>query len=167
MTVTVQETIGSSQLDLESAKIHLRIDGTDEDTYLQSLISSATSIAERYYGTPFSQATNWTIVYDPIPKDYKCLELPIRDVTFFTATWHASDDTDGTLTSRLSPNGVLRILENVPEKASYLTVTVSSLIVNNASTKKTILMQILAALYEHRGDDAMQHVNKVLQSFRV
>ena len=74
---------------LEDAKIHLKIDGTDEDTYITALIKVATSVCEAYAGLSFISQTR-VIKLDA----FRCrdLILPYGPVVSITSVAYVDAD---------------------------------------------------------------------------
>jgi uncharacterized phiE125 gp8 family phage protein len=67
---------------LAEAKLHLRVDHTDEDTYIQTLIEAATGWAEEYTGRAFSSST-WVKVLPEFPSEDEIIleRAPLISVT--------------------------------------------------------------------------------------
>lgn len=72
---------------LAEAKLHLRVDATDEDTMISSLITAAREYCENFQGRAYVEQT-WELVLDAFPAgDY--IELPrppLRSVVSLTYT---------------------------------------------------------------------------------
>jgi uncharacterized phiE125 gp8 family phage protein len=67
-------------INLDEAKIHLRVDHNDDDALISSLISSARDYAERWTARAFITQT-WELVIDEFPANEIELPLPpLRDV---------------------------------------------------------------------------------------
>ncbi len=77
---------------LTEAKAHLRVDGTDEDTLVSSLIAAARIHMEAYTHRVFITQT-WSIYLDKWPQDQP-LALPISPVQSVTAI-NIYDEDDG------------------------------------------------------------------------
>lgn len=60
---------------LEEAKLHLRVDGTDEDALIGGLISAAREWAEHYTGRALAPQT-LEMALDQFPEDFIDLDLP-------------------------------------------------------------------------------------------
>lgn len=71
------------------AKLHLRVDGTDEDTYIGILVAAATKFVERTYGLAIMEQT--------IRETFDC--------------WECVEGVDGVYLDRSGPNGVEAIVE--------------------------------------------------------
>jgi uncharacterized phiE125 gp8 family phage protein len=77
-------------MSLAEAKLHLRIDGTDEDANVTSLISRATNYAEQQTGRALV-SQQWRLILDGFPSGSIKLPLPpLASVESITYT-----DTDG------------------------------------------------------------------------
>jgi uncharacterized phiE125 gp8 family phage protein len=53
----------AAPITLEQAKVHLKVDGSDEDVYIQSIIDTCTALAEQYTQRSFMQAI-WELQLD-------------------------------------------------------------------------------------------------------
>ncbi len=67
-------------LDLATAKLHCRVDGTDEDTLITALIVAAREQAEHETGRALVTQT-WELVHDAFPEAFVLRRAPIQSVT--------------------------------------------------------------------------------------
>ena len=65
---------------LAEAKLHCKVDGTDDDTRLAILISAARSLAEQITGRAFAPQT-WELVLDEFPDAFVLQHAPIVSIT--------------------------------------------------------------------------------------
>ncbi len=70
----------SEPLDLATAKLHCRVDGSDDDTLITALIVAARERAEHETGRALvTQA--WELVHDTFPEAFVLRKAPIQSVT--------------------------------------------------------------------------------------
>lgn len=82
---------------LAEAKAQCRVDGTDEDTLLQTFIEAATAAAEHELGRKLITQT-WEAVFDAFPAGAVELNAPrVQSIT--SVTYIAADNTTATLAS--------------------------------------------------------------------
>jgi uncharacterized phiE125 gp8 family phage protein len=67
-------------IDLATAKLHCRVDGTDEDTLITALIVAAREQAEHETGRALVTQT-WEQVHDSFPEAFVLRKAPIQSVT--------------------------------------------------------------------------------------
>ena len=65
---------------LAEAKLHLRVDGTDEDALISALITSATEGAEQMTGRAIMSQT-WELTLDAFPDAFELTRVPVVSVT--------------------------------------------------------------------------------------
>lgn len=83
-------------VDLASAKLHLRVDGTDEDTLITSLITAATQMAEQETGRALMTQT-WELSLDSFPTAIELTRMPVQSVT--SVKYYDTDSVQQTLSS--------------------------------------------------------------------
>lgn len=83
-------------LTTQQGKDHLRVSGTDDDTYIDLLVSMATLRVENFLGRKLITQT-WKVFFDNFPTDYCPLEFPFGKVTSVTHVKYY--DSDGVLTT--------------------------------------------------------------------
>lgn len=65
---------------LAEAKLHLRVDGTDEDTLITSMLLAATEAAEQATGRALMPQT-WELTLDAFPAAFQLTRIPVASVT--------------------------------------------------------------------------------------
>lgn len=70
----------SEPLDLATAKLHCRVDGTDDDALVTALIVAAREQAENETGRALVTQT-WELVHDAFPEAFVLRKAPIQSVT--------------------------------------------------------------------------------------
>ena len=70
----------SEPLDLATAKLHCRVDGSDDDTLITALIVAAREQAEHETGRALVTQT-WELVHDAFPEAFVLRRAPIQSVT--------------------------------------------------------------------------------------
>lgn len=65
---------------LAEAKLHCKVDGTDDDTRLAILISAARQLAEQKTGRAFAPQA-WELVLDQFPEAFVLYHAPIASIT--------------------------------------------------------------------------------------
>lgn len=70
----------SEPLDLATAKLHCRVDGTDDDALITALIVAAREQAEHETGRALVTQT-WELVHDVFPSAFVLRKSPIQSVT--------------------------------------------------------------------------------------
>jgi len=81
-------------VEFEEVKTHLRIDGTDEDDYIQSLIIAATQYCENFQNRAYVTQT-WELWLDEWPNYFE-LKAPLISVTI---DYYNTSDTKATVSS--------------------------------------------------------------------
>jgi len=83
---------------LDDAKNHLRIDTTDEHTYIMDLVASARRLIELHSGRRFITQT-WELALDKFPSG-NAIALPYPPLQSVTSvTYYDTDDSDATFSS--------------------------------------------------------------------
>lgn len=67
-------------VDLATAKLHCRVDASDEDTLLTALITAATEMAEQKTGRALMTQT-WELTLDAFPTSIKLTRVPVQTIT--------------------------------------------------------------------------------------
>ena len=67
-------------VDLASAKAHLRVDSSAEDTLIQAMIASATELAEQIMGRSIMPQT-WELTLDEFPEAFEITRVPAASIT--------------------------------------------------------------------------------------
>jgi uncharacterized phiE125 gp8 family phage protein len=158
----------SEPVTLEEVKTHLRIDGSDEDSYLTSLIVVARTICEAYAGLSFLTQTR-VVKLDKLCGDVILPYGPVQSVSDFiyldgdgTEQAIASDtytlDTQSGLTK-------IRVTENWPDTNRTLNNVAITYVAGYETVpeviKHAIKMQV-ATLYENRQDEVVGQVGHMI-----
>ncbi|MEN6538697.1 MAG: head-tail connector protein [Mizugakiibacter sp.] len=80
MAYTLITAPSSEPVSLAEAKLHLRVDGSDDDARITAFISAARHLAEQKTGRAFAPQT-WEIVLDAFPEAFTLYNAPITAVT--------------------------------------------------------------------------------------
>ena len=112
---TLREVIGSElePIDLDSAKEHLRVTNTDEDSYIVDIITAARKYVENEIGETLHQAT-YNYYLDNFPSgDIEMPEPPLQSVTY--VKYYDSDNSLQTLVAdtdyRVDANSIPGVIE--------------------------------------------------------
>lgn len=96
MVVRVVSPPAEEPVSLEEAKTHLRVDGTDDDTYVGALITAAREYAEGYQQRALvTQELELTLDHWPLAGEVELPRPPIQSVT--SITYKRADGTTATL----------------------------------------------------------------------
>jgi uncharacterized phiE125 gp8 family phage protein len=113
--MTIREVIGSAEepISLDSAKEHLRVTNTDEDSYIVELITVARSYVENEIGQTLHKAT-YNYYLDSFPTGN--IEVPLPPLTSVThVKYYDSDNSLQTLVAgtnyRVDANSIPGIIE--------------------------------------------------------
>lgn len=68
---------------LAEAKVHLRVDNTDEDALIGALVDAATSAAEHATGRAL-MAQTWEVTFDAFPDAVELTRTPVQSITSIT-----------------------------------------------------------------------------------
>jgi uncharacterized phiE125 gp8 family phage protein len=105
---------------LSEAKAHMRVDTSDDDTYIGTLITAARQWAEEYLDRSLVN-TQWTMRLDSFPYEIELPRPPIASsgtITAVTLTYTLADESTATLSAaeyrvdRSSTPGVVRQLRS-------------------------------------------------------
>jgi uncharacterized phiE125 gp8 family phage protein len=169
MSLSLTTPPAAEPVTLDQAKAHLKVDTTDDDALITSLIAAARARAEWHTGRAFI-TQSWTFWLDGWPCD-GVIEIPLPPVQSISAvTAYALDDSATVLDAAtwqidtasaparlaLKPNASppvnLRALNAI---AIAFTAGYGGASDVPAPIVQAVLM-ILAALYAHRGDEAAE-----------
>jgi uncharacterized phiE125 gp8 family phage protein len=89
---------------LAEAKLHCRVDGTDDDALITALITSATEMCEQQTGRALMTQT-WLLTLDEFPTEIELTRVPVQSISSVTYT-----DTAGA-TQTLSTGSNWRLLD--------------------------------------------------------
>lgn len=101
MSLKLITAAGSMPVDLEDAKLHLRVDGTDEDSLIYAMVVAATQAAQHACGLVLSSQT-WELTHDGFPCEFKLTRTPVVGVTSIKYI-----DLDGVLQTLASSHYIL------------------------------------------------------------
>lgn len=93
---TVAPTV--SPIELEDAKLHMRVSGTDEDFLIQGLIDAAQAYVQEYQWSQLTSAT-WEMRMDHFPPDNVILLHPNPVISITSVQYVDTGGTTQTLTS--------------------------------------------------------------------
>ena len=65
---------------LAEAKLHCRIDSSDDDTLIAALITAATELAEQKTGRAI-MAQTWELTHDAFPDSFELTRTPVQSIT--------------------------------------------------------------------------------------
>lgn len=167
MSLCLTSAPASEPITLTEAKTHLKVDTTDDDTLITTLITAARSRAEWYTGRAFI-TQGWTLWLDAWPR-WGIVEIPLAPlISVSSVTVYGIDDSatlvDSTsyrvdtastpgrvaLKNALSPPVVtLRVIDGV---AIGFSAGYGDAAAVPVQIKQAVLC-IIADLYSHRGDD--------------
>jgi uncharacterized phiE125 gp8 family phage protein len=96
--ITLKTAPIDGPVEIEEVKSHLRIDSTDEDYYLQSLINSARNFGEGFQNRAYNTQT-WELWLDDFPSDdfISLPRPPLQSVS--SVKYYGTDNTEYTMSS--------------------------------------------------------------------
>lgn len=83
---------------LAEAKLHLRVDTTDEDALITALITSATETVEQKLGRAL-MAQTWELTLDAFPDAFELTRVPVQSIT--SVKYYDASGVQQTLASNL------------------------------------------------------------------
>jgi uncharacterized phiE125 gp8 family phage protein len=150
---------------LSEAKAHLKVDTTADDTLITSLIVAARARAEWHTGRAFV-TQSWTLWLDAWPAN-GLIEIPLPPLQSVTeVTVYASDDTPSVLDpsayqidAASAPARLMRKNEPRTDLRAVNAVEIEFTAGYGGASAvpqavKQAILQIVADLYSHRGDEA-------------
>lgn len=154
---------------LEETKLHLRVDGTEEDNLISALIKAARQKAEEYTRRAFITQT-WEVALDAVISTFLLPRPPVQTIETITV--------DGkTVAPEIYGLAVNLFYTKNPLYAVYPGGLVIRYVSGYGSTAEDIpqairqaILMLVAHLYEHRGDVAEEippMIKSLLQPFRV
>ncbi|WP_069648983.1 head-tail connector protein [Caloranaerobacter ferrireducens] len=108
MDVKIIEEIGPDIVTLEEVKGHLRLEHSDEDAYITSLIKVATEYCENFTGRFIKQKTV-EIILDNFPN--KVLKLPITSVIDINSIYYTNSKGEEV---HIEPSNYVKVLGTEP-----------------------------------------------------
>lgn len=83
MTLKLVTAPSTYPITTAAAKLHLRVDASDEDTLIDALITAATEMAEQHTGRAIMQQT-WQLTLDEFPEYFELTRVPVQSITSIT-----------------------------------------------------------------------------------
>lgn len=174
---TIRLTAPASEpVSLAEAKENMRVDVSDEDSLITSLISVARDKAEKYCNRYFADATA-ALIFESLPTGETPLDIPVPDVQSVDAVTYIDDTGAPQVVSNTTFNSDVQLL--YPEsswptdEATGARVDVSvGAPVEIVAVKQAILL-FVTDLYEHRGNMSERQIynnqaaTMLLQPYRV
>lgn len=164
----VTENPESEPVTLEEVKAHLRIDGSDEDSYLTSLIVVARTICEAYAGLSFVTQTR-VVKLDKLCGDVILPYGPVQSISGFI--YLDGDGDEQTIASDVYTLDIqsgmtkLRVTDSWPQTNGTLNNVAITYIAGYEVVpdviKHAIKMQV-ATLYENRQDEVVGQVGHMI-----
>jgi len=180
MSLTLVTPPSSEPVTLAEAKAHLKLDTSDDDVLIASLIVAARARAEWHTGRALV-TQSWTLHLDAWPADG--IEIPLPPLQSVTSvTTYALDDTARVLGSSAyqvdAASGRLALRSGVTPPTDLRAVNAVEIAFTagyGAASAvpvplKQAILQIVADLYAHRGDEAeivSQTAQALLAPYRI
>jgi len=146
----------SMPVTLEEAKLHLKVDGTDEDSIITAYILAATKVCEEYTGLSFTEQTR-TIELPNFPCNSKGIPIPYGPVISIDAFGYLdADDADQVLEVdtgyTVDDSGIytLKGVDGWPDGGSTAVVTYTAGFTETPANLKVAVLQLTADMYEGR-----------------
>lgn len=70
----------ANALDLTEAKLHLKVDGSDDDFLIQTMVGSACEMVEQLTGRALLEQT-WELSLDSFPTYFELTRIPLQEIT--------------------------------------------------------------------------------------
>jgi len=159
---------GSEPITLSEAKAFLKVDGTDEDALIGSLISVARQVCETYAGLSFAAQTR-VVKLDRFP--CRDVILPYGPVNTITSIAYVDEDeapqtiTSGYTLDTQSGLSKIRITERWPSTNRVMNNVVITYTTGYASVPEVVkhaIKMTLGTLYENRQDEIVGTSSQVL-----
>lgn len=162
--MTLKRTTTTTYTDvvsLASAKLHLRVDHSDEDELIQVLIRTAGEVVEEYTGT-YLASCNWTYYLD---RFYGIMRVPVGpEATVTSIKYTDSTGTEQTVASAdyhldLASYPIRIQLEDDPtdvdDRVNVVEISGSAGYTTAPNALKQAMLLVIGHLYEHRKDVSM------------
>lgn len=166
---------GAMPVTLEEAKAYLKVEGTDEDTLITSLIKAATRLCESYAGLSFtSQTRTVALDYFPYGKGIPLPYGPVAEVDSFEYVDSNGDDETlavdtGYVIDNTGSVYLLNAYDSWPDGSGAIITYEAGFEVTPDEIKVAVL-QCVANLYEMRqgeGDPLNWSVRTLLDAYKV
>jgi uncharacterized phiE125 gp8 family phage protein len=144
--IDVQRVDGSEYITLTEVKTHLKVDFTDDDTYITMLITAARQVIEKYTGLALVPTTVTAILQNQVAP----MELPVTPYV----SGLAITDNNNEAATIASDNYTLTGTSLVQLTSNLITVTYSAgyTISTLPTALKLAVLHEITWLYENRGD---------------
>ena len=172
-------------VDLNDAKLHLRVDQSAEDSLISALIHSATSMAEQKTGRAIMPQT-WELTLDSFPDAFELTCIPVASVssvkyintageqTTLDSALYTLDATDDFSPARIIP-AYGTTWPATREQANAVTVRYVAGYAEVPEAIKTWIKVMTAAMYENRSAETvgsgsaiqLGYVDRLLDRFKV
>lgn len=168
MSLTLTTPPSTEPVSLDEAKAHLKVDSTAEDALIASLITAARARAEWHTGRALV-TQSWTLWLDAWPGG-GIVEIPLPPLQSVTqVALYALDDTMSVLDPALYQVDAASAPARLAQKNCFPPLVTNLRAVNAAAVSftagygaadavpqliKEAILQIVADLYTHRGDEA-------------
>ena len=175
-------------VDLNDAKLHLRVDQNAEDSLISALIHSATSMAEQKTGRAIMPQT-WELTLDAFPDAFELTCIPVASVSSvkyintageqvtLDSTLYTLDATDDYSPARIIP-AYGATWPAAREQANAVTVRYVAGYAEVPEAIKTWIKVMTAAMYENRSAETvgsgsaiqlvqLGYVDRLLDRFKV
>lgn len=141
-SIKINSTIGNEIVTLAEAKAFIRIDTTDDDTIITTIIEQARLVCENYISADIV-SKNRTYYLESANDRFEVPFSPITSITTVTVEGSAASHTS------YGANNEILSLDKLAAKDIIVTYITSG--INNALVKQAIL-QLVSTLYDNRSD---------------
>lgn len=141
-SIKINSTIGNEIVTLAEAKAFIRIDTTDDDTIITTIIEQARLVCENYISADIV-SKNRTYYLESANDRFEVPFSPITSITTVTVEGSAASHTS------YGANNEILSLDKLAAKDIVVTYITSG--INNALLKQAIL-QLVSTLYDNRSD---------------
>lgn len=141
-SIKINSTIGNEIVTLAEAKAFIRIDTTDDDTIITTIIEQARLVCENYISADIVSKSR-TYYLESANDRFEVPFSPITSITTVTVEGSAASHTS------YGANNEILSLDKLAAKDIVVTYITSG--INNALVKQAIL-QLVSTLYDNRSD---------------
>jgi uncharacterized phiE125 gp8 family phage protein len=166
MSLQLNTPPAAEPVSLAEAKAHLKMDAADDDALIATLIAAARARAEWHTGRAFV-TQGWTLWLDRWPGD-GCVEIPLPPLQGVASVTHYACDDSATVLDA----GDYQVAQGAPARvvlksaaspanlraADAVAIAFTAGYGNAAAVPALVrqaILQIVAGLYAHRGDDGL------------